>query len=170
MNKWLNELKYNPIRPLTECGNKAVLSFVRQDLFEKTVAVQDLWLLPESQRILRMQNTNGSWLYPGGKDYIRTKRNYNQLETYRNLGILVEKFGFNKQHPAIQKAAKYLFTFQTQGGDFRGIYGNQFSPNYSAGIAELLIKAGYEKDARIKKVIELFAFLYDSIISYIDRE
>jgi hypothetical protein len=154
MNKWLNELKYNPILSFTECGDKAVLLFAQRDLFEKTVSVEDLWLLPESKRILRMQNTDGSWLYPGGKENIRTQRNYNQLETYRNLGILVEEYGFNKQHPSIQKAAKYLFTFQTQEGDFRGIYGNQYSPNYSAGITELLIKAGYEKDARIKKVFE----------------
>ncbi|HEY9245569.1 MAG TPA: hypothetical protein VIO11_01865 [Candidatus Methanoperedens sp.] len=103
---------------------------------------------------MRRQKPNGSWLYPGGKENIRSQENYNQLETYRNLGILVEEFGFNKKHPAIQKTVEYLFTFQTQEGDFRGIYGNQYSPNYSAGITELLIKAGYETDARVRKVIE----------------
>ena len=154
MNKWLNELNYDPIPPLLESGNEAIISSTNRHLAENTVSVEDLWQLPESQRILRRQKTDGSWLYPGRNENIRTQENYNQLETYRNLGILVEEFGFNKKHPAIQKTAKYLFTFQTQEGDFRGIYGNQYSPNYSAGITELLIKAGYENDTRIKKVFE----------------
>ncbi len=94
-------------------------------------------------------------MYPGGKENIRSQENYNLLETYRNLGILIEEFGFNKKHPAIQETANYLFTFQTrEGDDFRGIYGNQYSPNYTAGITELLIKAGYEHDTRINKVFE----------------
>ncbi len=154
MNKWLNKLKYNPIEPLLESDNRAILLSVQRDLLDKTVPVEDLWHQSEPQRILRKQRTDGSWSYPGGKDSIRTQENYNQLETYRNLGILVEEFGFNNKHPAIHKTAEYLFTFQTSEGDFRGIYGNQYSPNYSAGIAELLIKAGYENDARIERVFK----------------
>ncbi len=152
MNKWLNELKCDPIYPLLESNDRAISLSVQRDLLDRTVSVEDLWQSP--QRILRKQRIEGSWLYPGGKENIRTQENYNQLETYRNLGILVEEFGFNKKHPAIQKTAQYLFTFQTDEGDFRGIYGNQYSPNYSAGIAELLIKAGYENDARIERVFK----------------
>lgn len=150
MDKWLGNLKYNPITPLLECRNVAVLTFVRRDLLDKAVSVEDLWQLAEPQKILKKQKPNGSWIYPSAKDSIRTQENYNQIETYRNLGILVEEFGFNKKHPAIAKAAKYLFSFQSSEGDFRGIYGNQYSPNYSAGIAELLIKAGYGSDAHIE--------------------
>lgn len=154
MKQWLDELKYNPIPPLLECDDKSISLFVQRDLLDRAVYVQDLWQLPEPQRILRKQKPNGSWVYPGARESIRTQENYNQLETYRNLGILVEEFGFNKKHPAIQKIAKYLFSFQSQEGDFRGIYGNQYSPNYSAGITELLIKAGYESDSRTEKVFE----------------
>ena len=154
MNKWLNELKYDPIHPLLESNNRAIFLSAQRDLLDKTVSVEDLWQSPEPQRILRKQKIDGSWLYPGGKENIRTQENYNQLETYRNLGILVEEFGFNKKHPAIQRTAEYLFTFQTNEGDFRGIYGNQYSPNYSADITELLIKAGYENDARIERVFK----------------
>ena len=152
MNKWLNVLKYNPIPSLLGSNNTAILLHAQRDLLEKNVLIEDLWHLPEPQKILRGQKPNGSWLYPGGKENIRTRENYNQLETYRNLGILVEEFGFNRKHPAIQRTAEYLFTFQTEEGDFRGIYGNQYSPNYSAGIIELLIKAGYENDSRVEKV------------------
>jgi hypothetical protein len=56
----------------------------------------------------------------------------------------VEFYGLNKKHDAIRNAAKYLFSFQTKEGEFRGMYGNQYSPNYSASITEFLIKAGYE--------------------------
>ncbi len=152
MKKWLANLPYNPITPLLECHHEAILKFVRRDLLDKTVSVEDLWPLPDPQKILRRQQPNGAWIYPGGKISIRTPENYNQLETYRNVGILVEEYGFNRKHPAIQKAAEYHFSFQSQEGDFRGIYGNQYSPNYSSGITELLVKAGYENDARIEKV------------------
>ncbi|MBY8982367.1 MAG: hypothetical protein KGD57_05430, partial [Candidatus Lokiarchaeota archaeon] len=66
-------------------------------------------------------------------------------------GILTEKFGLNNENSMIRKGVEFLFKFQTDEGDFRGIYGNQYSPNYSAGIIEILIKAGYEKDHRIEK-------------------
>ncbi|MGB3903545.1 MAG: hypothetical protein WBB22_01350, partial [Anaerolineae bacterium] len=58
---------------------------------------------------------------------------------------------FTSAQPAIQNAASFLFTFQTEEGDFRGIYRNQYSPNYSAGIMELLIKAGYQDDPPIHR-------------------
>jgi hypothetical protein len=151
---WPDIFKYNPIVPLIEHKDKAVSLAAQRDLLGKNISLQDLWQLTEPQNILRKQNKNGSWEYPGAKEHIRTKENYNQLETYRNLGVLIEKFRFTNKHSAIQNAAEYLFTFQTEEGDFRGIYGNQYTPNYTAGIAELLIKAGYERDKRIKKVFK----------------
>jgi hypothetical protein len=154
MKKWLVYFRYNPIPPLLESGSCAIVLSAERDILSKISDVENLWQLPEVQKILRRQKPNGSWTYPGGKEYVRTEENYNQLETYRNLGFLVEEYGLNQKHPAVQKAAEYLFSFQTKEGDFRGIYGNQYSPNYSAGITELLIKAGYEKDARMQAVFK----------------
>lgn len=151
---WSRALIYNPLPSLLKSNNKAVESFTQHDLLGKKFSIEELWQLPEPQRMLRRQCSNGSWLYPGINEHVRTQENYNQLETYRNLGMLIEIFGFNKKHPSIRKAAEYLFRFQTQEGDLRGIYGNQYSPNYSAGITEILIKAGYGNDARIKKLFE----------------
>ncbi|NIT57981.1 MAG: hypothetical protein GWN00_17660, partial [Aliifodinibius sp.] len=71
-------------------------------------------------------------------------------QTYKTMAELVEFYGLNKENEAIRKAATYLFSFQTEEGEFRGMYGNQYSPNYSASITEFLIKAGYE-DKRIEK-------------------
>ncbi|GAB6285034.1 MAG: hypothetical protein STSR0009_12350 [Methanoregula sp.] len=152
LEKWFNNLKYNPVAPLLNCGNAEIVTFIRQDILDNPVSVEDLWQLAGPQKILKNQQPNGSWLYPGVKEDIRIQENYNQYETFKNLGILIEEFGFNKKHPAITQTAEYLFSNQTEEGDFRGIYGNQYSPNYSAGIAELLIKAGYADDTRIRKL------------------
>jgi hypothetical protein len=126
--------------------------FTKLDLQnEKATQVETLWELPVVKKIIRNQLPDGSWKYPGAKLNIRSQQNYNQIETYRILGELVEKYGFNNSNNALQKAADFLFSFQTLEGDFRGIYGNQYSPNYSAAIVELLIKSGYQNDLRIEK-------------------
>jgi hypothetical protein len=103
------------------------------------------------RRLLQKQKDNGAWSYPGARrTYLRSVDNYDQLETYRIIGELVEKFGMTRDHSALRQAAEYLFSRQTDEGDFRGIYGTQYSPNYSAAIMELLIKAGYARDKRIE--------------------
>ncbi len=53
MNKWLNILKYNPIPSLLESNNPAILSFAQRDLLEETVLIEDLWQLPDPQKILK---------------------------------------------------------------------------------------------------------------------
>ena len=103
--------------------------------------------------MLGKQAQNGSWRYPGGKPSIRSRENYDQLETFRQLGILVEKFGFTRQHPSIERAAGYLLAFQTDEGDLRGIYGNQYATTYVGAILEVLIKAGYADDRAISKAL-----------------
>lgn len=155
MKNWKEQLRFDPIHTILLTENKAIVYFIKKDLLEvKVESINILWELPEVEKILRKQQDNGSWKYSGGKKDIRTQENYNQLETYRQLGFLIEKYGFNKKHPVIEKAAECLFSFQTEEGDFRGIYGNQYSPNYSAAIMELLIKAGYSTDTRIDKGFE----------------
>lgn len=150
-NLFFGRLKYDPVDPLIRCGDAAVSVLAGRDLLGLPMKVELLAELPAPLRIVAKQLSDGSWEYPGANLKIRTRSNYNQLETYRNLGILVEEFALDKRHPAIRRAADYLFSFQTATGDFRGIYGNQYSPNYSAGIMELLIKAGYGNDRRIMK-------------------
>jgi hypothetical protein len=126
---------------------------VKKDLLGESVAGLKKALLEYKPvvLILRRQQKDGSWKYSGGKKYVRLQRNYNQLETYRILGQLVEKYGLTRKDPAVREAADFLFSFQTKEGDLRGIYRNQYSPNYTAAIMELLIKAGYDEDLHIKK-------------------
>ncbi len=102
-------------------------------------------------KLARKQQADGSWRYRGERPGAGWGQDYDQLETYRVLGWLVELYGLDRGHPAVEGAAEFLFGRQTDEGDFRGIYGNQYTPNYSAGIMELLIKAGYGGDRRVEK-------------------
>ncbi len=152
MANWSQELKHNPLKPFALLRNPAIQFLVKRDFLDKSSeSVESLWQLPQALSLVNRQQPDGSWKYPGGgKPHLRSSEDYNQVETYRNLGELVGKFCFNKRHPTIQKAASFLFSHQTSEGDFRGIYGTQYSPNYSAAIMELLIEAGYNSDKHIE--------------------
>ena len=146
MEKWLKTLRYDPLRYLNNTDNKAIALFLRRDLHgdqDNAANPEILWDMPEVLRLLRKQQMDGSWRYPDPRAERSSVQNYSLLETFRNLGILVEKYGMNKDHPAVQRAAEYLFSCQTGEGDFRGILGNQYMPYYMGAIMELLIKAGY---------------------------
>ncbi|HYA32387.1 MAG TPA: hypothetical protein VEG65_00080 [Candidatus Bathyarchaeia archaeon] len=151
MEGWRARLAFDPVPPLGTATNDALRYHVRRDLLDEAVlSPAALWELPAVRRLLRKQKTNGSWRYPGTRrTSLRSADNYDQLETYRIVGELVEKFGITRDHPAMRRAAEFLFSHQTEGGDFRGIYGTQYSPNYTAAIMELLIKGGYGRDERV---------------------
>ncbi|HLN46563.1 MAG TPA: prenyltransferase/squalene oxidase repeat-containing protein [Candidatus Sulfotelmatobacter sp.] len=141
------------IKTLLDTDNEALTVFTKRNLLGEEVDVEELWFLPQVERILKNQQSDGSWIYPNKKATLRSPTNYNQYQTYKTIAELVEFYGLNKKHDAIRKTAKYLFSFQTKEGEFRGIYGNQYSPNYSASITEFLIKAGYG-GIRIEKSLD----------------
>jgi hypothetical protein len=147
-------LRVDPAPFLASSSNAAIAFFARRDLLGAGGAPVDvLWDLPEARRVLAAQSQNGSWRYRTGKRSIRSQENYDQLETFRQLGILVEKFGFTRQHSSVERAAAYLLSFQTDGGDVRGIYGNQYATTYVGAILEVLIKAGYADDPRVARAL-----------------
>ena len=155
MNRWKDYLNYNPIPFLKLTKNQALQYFINRDLMELDPGpINKLWKLQDVNKIVKKQQENGSWRYPGGKKDIRSPENYDLLETYRQLGFLIELFGFDKSHLSIQKAANFVFSFQADEGDIRGIYGNQYSPNYTAAILELLIKSGYQEDIHIERGLQ----------------
>ena len=148
-------LTVDPVPLLASSDNAALAYFARRDLLggsDDPVGV--LWDLLEARRVLRRQSANGSWSYPGGQRAIRSQENYDQLETFRQLGVLVEKFGLTRQHSSVERAAGYLLSFQSDEGDLRGIYGNQYATTYVGAILEVLIKAGYSDDPRIAKALD----------------
>jgi hypothetical protein len=144
-------LRRDPAPVLLSTGDPALAYFVRRDLVaeEELKPASMLWQLPEPQQLLRKQQADGSWRYPGGNPASTPGSNYAVLETFRSLGVLVELYGFDRSHPALAAAAEYVFSCQTAEGDIRGILGNQYMPYYHGAILELLIKAGYAEDARV---------------------
>jgi squalene-hopene cyclase-like protein len=147
---WRWGLKCDPLPVLLSAKSEAIRYLSRRDLLdEKVGSVERLWVLPEARRLAERQLPSGGWAYPAGNPKIRSRQDYNQLETFRVLRWLVEKFGMNRDSPAVSRAADFLFSFQTKDGDFRGIGGNQYVPYYSAAFMELLVKAGYSDDPRI---------------------
>lgn len=151
---WLNDLPYDPIKPLLSSNHPTIIYWTKRDLLDEAVPKPKaiLWELPIPQKILRKQQSDGSWKYPSRRAW--NGIDYDQLETYRQLGFLVEMFGLTKEHKSIQKAAEYIFSKQVADGDIRGIYANQYTPNYTAALVELLVKAGYGNDKRITKAYE----------------
>lgn len=155
MGGFIGGLRSDPVPRLLSAGDAALTYFVRRDLLGEAVGpVAALWELAEARKLWRKQQADGSWRYPGGNPETTPGSNYAVLETYRNLRLLVEMYGFDRRHPALQAAAEYVFSCQTDEGDIRGILGNQYMPYYHAVILELLIKAGYAEDPRLGRGLE----------------
>lgn len=152
---WKKNLLHDPLKLLLQCDNPTLLFFVKRDLLDfPNGKVESLWDLPEPSKIIQKQLPDGSWKYPGNGSNREIGTNYFLLETFRQLRYLVDKFGFNRFHPALKKAAEYIFSCQTQEGDIRGILSNQYMPYYMGAILSLLIKAGYDSDERTIKGLD----------------
>jgi len=155
IKKWVQQLRSDPRPALLEWQDPALTYFVKRDLLEQAVSpVETLWELPDAKRLVNKQLADGSWRYPGKSDHPAPDANYSLLESYRSLRLLVEMYGFDRNHASLSKAIEYVFSCQTDEGDIRGILGNQYMPYYHGVILELLIKAGYAKDARIEKGLQ----------------
>ena len=153
MINWLKIFKIDPIRPILESQSESILYHAKRDLLhEKVKPIETLWDLKPVLKIFKKQLNDGSWKMPGKPD--EYGENKFLVETYKMMGLLIEKYGLNKNHEGLARAAEYAFSCQTEEGDFRGIYAAQYSPNYSGAILELLVKAGYGKDPRVKKSFE----------------
>jgi hypothetical protein len=122
MSPWLEHLTLDPLPGLVASGDEALTCFVRRDLLEEEARPPEvLWELAAARRLVGKQQADGSWHYPGQNRERFPETNYDLLETFKTLGQLVEKHGFHRRHPAIERAAGYLVSCQTEEGDIRGI-------------------------------------------------
>ena len=149
----MKQLRRDPMGLLVAADDAALRSMARRELLGETTPEINTGELPAVRRAVARQQPDGRWKYPGGNPAIRSRAAYDQLETYRQLGVLVCKFGLDRQHPAVAAAAGFLSSCQTGAGDYRGIYGRQYTPNYSAAITELLIRAGYDRSAQVENTM-----------------
>src|SRR5512142_1258452 len=149
----MKQLRRDPIGLLVAADDAALRKMARRELLGETTPEISAAELPAVRRAVARQQPDGRWKYPGGNPQIRSRAAYDQLETYRQLGVLVCKCGLDHHHPAVAAAAEFLSSCQTEAGDYRGIYGRQYTPNYSAAITGLLIRAGYEHSAQVEKAM-----------------
>lgn len=156
MGKWMQQLRYDPRNSkLNTVSDLAVQYSFENDLIgNASVKLKDVWKSKQAQSILNKQNDNGSWKYRSKKSTAFSKMDYDLYETITVLACLVEMHRFGKSHPVIQRAAEYLFRNQSSQGDIRHVYANQYSPNYSAMVAELLIKGGYQNDPHVRRILD----------------
>jgi hypothetical protein len=147
-------MRYDPVSPLLAAGDPALAWAVGRDLLDEPLEPQALWELPEVVRAWRAQRENGSWAYRGGNPQLRSTEDYSQYATYQQLLVLISKYRLDRRHPAVGNAAEFLLGFQTREGDIRGIYGSQYTPNYTGDMLGLLIAAGYKDDPRALRGIE----------------
>jgi hypothetical protein len=152
VNGWNAHLVTDPLPRLLASQDAALGYSVRRNLLSSGDGpAEELWELPEARAILRRQQTNGSWRYPGQQRKLCPEISYDLLETFRRLAHLVERFGFDRRHPSVERAAEYMFSCQTEEGDIRGILGTQYMPYYHGVLLELLVRAGYVEDPRVEK-------------------
>jgi hypothetical protein len=142
---------YSTVQSLLGCKNEAIVAFTKRDLLNQKVDTSFIKDLPEVKRIINKQESDGRWKYPTKQ---KLQKGYDSYETMKMLGELVQKYGLNKSNEAVRKGAEFLLSIQTKEGDFRGIYGNQYSPNYSATMMEFLIMAGYDVDKGLKWLLK----------------
>jgi hypothetical protein len=151
--KWMEKLKYDPIKPLMESENDAVLYYTKRDLLGLDVDnIQKIWSLKEVQKIIKKQKPGGFWDPP--KKHPESGEKYALTETWRQMRFLVQAYEMTREQNAIEKACEYIFSCQAPEGDIRGILANQYAPYYTGAILYLLIKAGYESDPRVEKGIQ----------------
>lgn len=155
MDYFLSGLPKDPLPPLASLSEKPLAYFVRRDLLDEPVGRADqLWQLPGARNILRRQQEDGSWRYPNRSKSEDPHHNYDLLETFRQVGVLVQQYGFDREHPAMRGAAEFIFSCQTQEGDLRGILANQYMPYYHGAILALLCEAGFGADVRLVRGLE----------------
>jgi Squalene-hopene cyclase C-terminal domain len=145
--EWPKQFNHDPVKPLIESNNPAVFYFTQRDLLQRNVAAPSasLWTSIIPQRIINRQEPGGYWKALGKNE------DFYLVETFKQLQTLVYQYEFDKSHPAVANACEYLFSRQTDEGDFRGFLGNQYAPYYTGVVIALLIKAGYADDPRIEK-------------------
>jgi hypothetical protein len=87
----MRRLRYDAVAPLLAADNAALAQMARRDLLGEQIPAGSLGELPGVRPILARQQPDGRWRYPDGNPQIRSRAAYDQLETDRQLAVLVCK-------------------------------------------------------------------------------
>jgi hypothetical protein len=151
---WQENLE-KAVDTLLQSNDRAISFFTRTDLLGEPVGlVNQVWELPEPQKMLRKQRGDGSWKGLVKKTPVYPKNHSDLVATFKAFRILIKDYEFTRDREGIDMAAEYLFGFQTGEGDIRGFIANQYATYYTGEILSLLIKAGYADDPRVETGME----------------
>lgn len=133
-------------------GNLPILYWLKKDILEVPIdrEYKNLQKFAERIRILNVQEANGGWRNKRQESHPRWEKTHYIVDTLQNVFKLYT-YGCSQEDAGIQKAAEFLFSFQTREGDFRGAYLNEYSPTYHALILELLCLLGYNDDKNVQR-------------------
>ena len=89
----LKKLKYDPLPALLGAADPAVIYFTRRDLLgESAGPIEELWQIQEVSKIIRRQQPDGSFKYPGSRKAVWPSHYYPLLETWKQFRFLIDKF------------------------------------------------------------------------------
>lgn len=133
-------------------GNLPILYWLKKDILEVPVdrEYKNLQKFAARIRILKRQRQDGTWCKKKFEHQPHWERTYCIVETLRSAFRLYN-YGCNYQEANVQKAIQFLFSTQSEEGDFRGAYLNEYAPTYHALTLELLCLYGLDKDQRTQK-------------------
>lgn len=133
-------------------GNLPILYWLKKDILEVPVDREhrNLQKFAVRIRILKRQKPDGTWCRKKFEGQPHWERTYCIVETLRSAFRLYN-YGCTYEDESIQKAIEFLFSTQSEEGDFRGAYLNEYAPTYHALTLELLCLYGLDKDERTQK-------------------
>jgi len=149
------QMKVNPnkaIEFLLARGNLPILYWLKKDILEVPVdrEFKNLQKFASRIRILKSQKTNGGWCKRKYEGHPRWEKTYYIVETLKNMFKLYN-FGCSLKDEEIKKAIKFVLSTQSEAGDFRGAYLNEYAPTYHALSLEILCLFGLDKDEKVQK-------------------
>jgi len=151
--EWMENLRANPVPMLISAEDEALEYFVKRDLLcEEVPRIEYAWALLDVQKLKRNQKPNGSW--SSGMNPLYKNHPIDLPETFKRFRLLVRQYGSTRYDQSTAKAAEYLFSCQSDEGDFRGFIGNQYATYYTGEVTALLTLGGYEDDTRIERAFK----------------
>lgn len=155
MEKVQHVFNYDPVTHLLSSKNPAVSYFTKRDLLKESVpSISTIWQLPDIEKKMNKQQSDGSWKFPGKHSVKYPPYHYTLVQTWKELRTLIQQYEMTRKHPGVERACEFLFSCQTKDGDIRGMIGNQYATYYTGAMLGLLIQAGYETDERVIKGLE----------------
>ena len=133
-------------------GNLPILYWLKKDILEVPVdrEQKNLQKYAARIRILNDQGQNGGWSRKQYEGHPRWEKTYYIVETLRNA-VRLYNYGCSREEKGIQKAFKFLLSTQTDEGDFRGAYLNEYAPTYHALTLEILCLFDLDNEKSVQK-------------------